>query len=248
MRFRNVMSFATAAIATVAIPFCFAGCGPMARVGELQTENLSVPLGAAKSVHAHLQMGAGELAISGGSAQLLDGTIEYNVPEWKPDMSYSINGGQGSLMLMQPESTHSAMGGVKYNWKLHFNNAIPLDLTIEMGAGDSTLNFTGMALRNLDVKMGAGDSRIDFSGNWKQNLSASLQAGVGEAHIKLPREVGVRVSVQGGLGEVDAPDFKRDGSDYVNDAYGKSPVTLEIHIAGGIGEVHLDLAGATGIV
>lgn len=246
MRLSNVMR--CAAIALAGISFALAGCGPMAHVGALQTENLSVPLGAAKSVRAHLEMGAGELAISGGSSRLLDGAIEYNVPEWKPDMTYTITGDEGSLMLMQSTSVHSAMGGVKYNWNLHFNNAIPLDLTIEMGAGDSNLNFSGMALRTLDVKMGAGESHMDFTGNWKQNLTATLQAGVGEAHLKLPREVGVRVSVQGGLGEVEAPDFKRDGSDYVNDAYGKSPVTLDIHIAGGIGEVHLDLAASRGIV
>ncbi|HEV2287452.1 MAG TPA: toast rack family protein [Candidatus Acidoferrales bacterium] len=248
MRLRNFILFFPAAVALAGLSGCFIDSGSFAHTGELQTQNISVPPGAAKSVRAHLQMGAGELAISGGSSRLLDGTIEYNVPEWKPDMTYSVSDGEGSLRLAQPESSHSAMGGVKYNWNLHFNNAIPLDLTIEMGAGDSNLNFSGMILRSLDVKMGAGESRIDFTGNWKQNLNATLQAGVGEAHLKLPREVGVRVSVQGGLGEVDAPDFKRDGSDYVNDAYGKSPVTLDIRIAGGIGEVHLELAGSRGIV
>ncbi|MFZ0213250.1 MAG: toast rack family protein [Candidatus Acidiferrales bacterium] len=250
MRLRNAMLYLPAAVALAGISGCIIGSGngPLARTGEMQTENISVPLGAAKSVHAHLQMAAGELDISGGSPQLLDGKIHYNVPEWKPDISYSVNGGLGSLMLMQPESHHTTMGGVKYNWTLHFNSTVPLDLVIEMGAGDSTLNFSGMALRNLDVQMGAGDSKVDFSGNWKQSLTASLQAGVGEAHIKLPREVGVRVSVQGGLGSVDAPDFKKDGDDYVNDVYGKSPITLDIHIAGGIGEVHLELVGARAIV
>ncbi|MGB7227245.1 MAG: hypothetical protein WBD26_05770, partial [Candidatus Acidiferrales bacterium] len=60
--------------------------------------------------------------------------------------------------------------------------------------------------------------------------------------------IAVRVSVEGGLGEVDAPDFKRDGSDYVNDAAGKTKNTIEVHISGGIGEVHLELGGSHQIV
>ncbi|MGH9711332.1 MAG: toast rack family protein [Candidatus Acidiferrales bacterium] len=224
------------------------GHGPLAKTGEMQTETLSVPLGAAKSVDVHLQMGAGELNISGSSPQLLDGTIKYNVPDWKPDVSYSVHDGKGALMVMQPEATHTTFGGVKYTWDLHLNNVVPLDVAVEMGAGNSTLNFSGMMLRNLDVQMGAGNSTLDLTGDWKQNVTASIQGGVGEAHVKLPRDVGVRVTVQGGLGSVNAPDFKRDGDDYVNDAYGKSGVTVEVHVTGGIGEVYLELVGIRPIV
>jgi hypothetical protein len=56
------------------------------------------------------------------------------------------------------------------------------------------------------------------------------------------------VTVDGGLGSVDAPDFKKDGDEYVNDAYGKSKVTVEVHVTGGIGEVYLELRGARPIV
>ncbi len=214
---------------TLGVSGCIIGSGhgPMARPAEMQTENVSVPLGAAKSVDVHLQMAAGELDISGGSPQLLDGTIKYNVPEWKPDVSYSVHDGDGSLMVMQPEASHTTIGGVKYTWDLHLNNAVPLNVAVEMGAGNST---------------------VDLTGNWKQNVTASIQGGVGEAHIKLPRDVGVRVTVDGGLGSVDAPDFKKDGDEYVNDAYGKSKVTVEVHVTGGIGEVYLELMGVRPIV
>ena len=224
------------------------GNGPLVHVGEMQTENLSVPAGGAKSVHAHLQMSAGELNISGGSSKLMDGSISYNVPEWKPDLSYNVNDGQGSLMVMEPEQHHTAMGGIKYTWDLHFNDRIPLELAVEMGAGDSKLDLAELQLKDLDVQVGAGDSTIDLTGDWKQDVSVSIQGGVGEVHVKLPRDLGVRVSVEGGLGEVDAPDFKRDGSDYVNDAVGKTKNTIEVHISGGIGEVHLELGASHQIV
>lgn len=256
MELRNAIEITPKALVSLifAVTLGVSGCiigggrGPVARTAEMQTENLSVPLGAAKSVDVHLQMAAGELDISGGSPQLLDGTIKYNVPEWKPDVSYSVHDGNGALMVMQPEASHSTIGGVKYTWNLHLTNAVPLNVAVEMGAGNSTLNFSSITLRNLDVQMGAGNSTVDLTGDWKQNVTASIQGGVGEAHIKLPRDVGVRVTVDGGLGSVDAPDFKKDGDEYVNDVYGKSKVTVEVHVTGGIGEVYLELMGVRPIV
>jgi hypothetical protein len=217
-------------------------------LGPLQTETVSANAGAAKSVHVHLQMAAGRLTLSGGAKHLLDGTISYNVPDWKPDMSYNVSGDSGTLMLMQPESTHTTMGGVKYDWQLHFSNDVPLSMSIEMGAGDSNLDFSGMQLRDLSVEAGAGNGNVDLSGPWKQSASVTFQAGVGSLRLKLPRDAGVHVTVDGGLGSVSAPDFKRDGDAYVNDVYGKSPVTLEVHIEGGVGSVSLELAGSRPIV
>jgi len=254
MKLRNAMGSIPKALAgvfvlTLGISGCIiGGHGPLVNPGEMQSESVSVPLGAARSVSVHFKMAAGELRISGGSPQLLDGTIKYNVPDWKPDISYSVNDGNGALMVMQPETSHTTFGGVKYTWDLHLNNAVPLDVAVEMGAGNSTLNFSSIILRNLDVQMGAGDSTVDLSGDRKQNVTASFQGGVGEAHLKLPRDVGVRVTVDGGLGSVNAPDFKKNGDEYVNDAYGKSAVTIDVHVTGGIGQVYLELVGTRSVV
>lgn len=243
---RNCVAGMAATFALCAAGCFIGGSGRVLEHGPTQTETPSVSLSGAKSVHAHLKMAAGELTISGGSSsasKLMDATIEYNVPEWKPDVSYSVNDGRGSLMVMQPESGHTTMGGVKYTWDLRFNNKVPLELAIEMGAGDSKLNLADLDLQNLDVQVGAGDSTIDLTGDWKQDVSATIQGGVGEVHVKLPRNIGVRVAVEGGLGSVDAPDFQREGSDYVNGAIGKTKNTITVHISGGIGEVHLELGG-----
>lgn len=255
MKLRNVTFEISAALAGIfVLALGISGCvigggnGPFENTGEVQSETLAVPLGAAKSVRVHLKMAAGELNISGGSAQLLDGKIKYNVADWKPDVEYSVHDGEGALMVMQPETSRTTMGGVRYTWDLHLNNAVPLDIAVEMGAGNSTLNFRGMALRNLEVKMGAGNSTVDLSGQRKQNVTATIEGGVGEVHLKLPRDVGVRVSVNGGLGSVSAPDFKKNGDEYENGAYGKSNVTLDVHVSGGIGQVYLELVGSRPVV
>ena len=118
-----------------ALALAAAGCFyiPQEHTGPTQTETLSVPAGAAKSVSVHLKIGAGGLEISGGAQKLMTGTISYNVPDWKPDLSYSVDGARGMLMVMQPEGTHSGGGNIKYDWNLQFSNEMPLDVAVEMG-------------------------------------------------------------------------------------------------------------------
>jgi hypothetical protein len=57
--------------------------------------------------------------------------------------------------------------------------------------------------------------------------------------------MGVRATVEGGIGSVHAPDFRRDGDEYVNDALGKSSSTINLKVEGGVGTVNLDLSGGS---
>ena len=61
---------------------------PAARTGELRTTTVNEqnpPEGAIARVE--LRMGGGSLDLSGGSSNLVSGTIEYNLEEWEPVVS-----------------------------------------------------------------------------------------------------------------------------------------------------------------
>jgi predicted membrane protein len=88
--------------------------------------------------------------------------------------------------------------------------------------------------------MGAGQVNLDLTGDWKKNLSVNIQGGVGNAHIRLPKNVGVEASVSGGIGSVDSGGLKKHDGEYVNDAYGQSPVTVRVTVQGGVGSVDLE--------
>jgi hypothetical protein len=235
------------ALAMIAV---LSGCttGDGYRLRATQTESRTVELGGAKSVQAELKMGAGDLKISGGSASLMNATFKYNVPEWKPEVSYTVEGADGRLEVAQPGHTHTSTGGVKYSWDLHLSNNVPMELSVEMGAGNSELNLSGISLTSLTLQVGAGNADVDLTGDWKHNLTVSIQGGVGQASIQLPQEVGVRANVRGGIGSISAPGFKKDGDSYVNDAYGKSPVSIDLNVQGGIGQVNLKLVGNRPVV
>jgi Cell wall-active antibiotics response 4TMS YvqF len=97
---------------------------------------------------------------------------------------------------------------------------------------------------DLTVQMGAGDTTVDLTGDYTKpfpHIDASIQGGVGEATVLLPRMVGVKVKAQGGLGKIDAKGLQRVDDAYVNDAYGESEVTLRVDIEGGFREINLEV-------
>ncbi|HKO05516.1 MAG TPA: toast rack family protein [Candidatus Acidoferrales bacterium] len=202
-------------------------------------ETKSVDAQHATSVRASVEMSTGELKISGGAAKLLDAAFDYNEGEGHPEVSYDESGLDGHLSISQNEGRHIRLGHEDNRWDLRLNNDAIRELRLQMGAGQGTLNLNGISLKRLEVEIGAGEIVADLTGDWKQDVDVSVQGGVGSATIRLPRNIGVRVHAEGGIGSISVGGLRHDGDYYVNDAYGKSPVTMKVTVEGGIGEIRL---------
>ena len=209
-------------------------------VGKMHDESKYVDLKNAESVRAQLKMGAGELHITGGADQLMEGDFSYNVSEWKPKVSYDVSGGEGELVVKQGSANSGSLGAKARNeWDISLNEEVPTDLVVQMGAGESELDLDSLTLKGVDLKMGAGKSTVDLTGDYAKSFDATIEGGVGEATVLVPSEVGVRVKAEGGLGKINAEGFQREGEAYVNDAYGDSDVTLDVDVRGGVGQINL---------
>jgi N-terminal domain of toast_rack, DUF2154/Domain of unknown function (DUF5668) len=194
----------------------------------------------AKSARAKLQMGAGQLTINSGAGDLLDADFTYSGSYEEPRIDYSVADGVGQLSISQ--DSHSLHFGRSQNdWILHFSKDIPLDLTVEMGAGQGNLHLREIPLTRLDLHMGAGQMDVDLTGDRKTDLTADIEGGVGQADIRLPKNVGVIAHASGGIGSIDVRGLKHDGDSYTNDAYGKSPATIRLKVEGGIGQINLSV-------
>ncbi len=227
-----------------AIVLAALGCvGPSEKPGPIQNESRSVALGGAKSVNAQVTMGAGSLTLLGGAKDLLDANFSYNLPSWKPDLSYTVTGNVGNLSVQQPTSSVKSLGSnVTYIWKLRLNNDVPINLQTTLGAGESNIILSNMSLTGLSIQSGAGNITIDLSGNWRNSLNASIKAGVGNLVLVIPKNTGAIVYVSQGIGSVEAGSgLKSTGKAYTNDAYGKSKTNLSINVESGIGKVKLSL-------
>jgi hypothetical protein len=218
-----------------------AACGSGGRVGELRTESQSVELGDADSVRVEIEMGAGDLVLTGGAQDLLEADFTYNVDKLQPSVEYA----DGRLVVRQPEiGGLPALQGItdfRNEWDLRLNDQVPMALTLNMGAGTSDLRLGGLSLTGLDVNLGAGLSTIDLTGDWSNDLEAAIETGAADLTVRLPRDVGVRVEVDAGPTAVSAPDLTQNGNVYTNDAYGSADVNLRIDINAGIGVITLEL-------
>jgi hypothetical protein len=192
----------------------------------------------AKSVAATLRLGAGELNLSGGSAHLLNANFHYDRKWDNPTVNYHLSGDKGILEVKQ-ESGGANFGPSSNTWDLNFSNDIPLELRVDMGAGQGNLKLRDMDVTDLELHMGAGQVILDLTGPRKSDLNVSVKGGVGQATIRLPREVGVTAHAAGGIGSIRADGLHENGSEYRNDAYGKTPHKITLDVQGGIGEIEL---------
>ena len=183
-------------------------------------------------------MPAGELKLSGGANQLMEADFNYDEAEGKPETSYRVSGGTGELDVTQPGKKFH-FGPAHNDWNIRLANDVPMQLKADMGAGQSDLKIGDLSLTRLDISMGAGQFTADLTGDWKKDLDAEIHGGVGHAIILLPEDVGVRVHATGGIGSISSGGLKRDGDEYVNEMYGKSPVTLRLDVSGGVGNIDL---------
>jgi hypothetical protein len=192
------------------------------------------------SVRVEITYGAGDLKVTGGAEKLLADFI-YNVAKLKPECGIHC----GKLVVQQPSAEGlPALQGLtdfRNEWDLHISNEVPMDLSVDMGAGVSNLQLAGLSLTGLDVNLGAGDHTVDLSGDWARNLDATIDAGAAVINLRLPSDVGVRVEVEAGPHTIETTGLTKDGNVYTNAAYGVSDVTLQIDLQAGIGSINLEV-------
>lgn len=210
--------------------------------GMRRTER-TVEGGHARSVNAQVELGAGELTVSGGSGNLLDAKFDEPGSDGEPQVAYEQADGVGELKISQERSGphFSYPGHSDSRWNLRFGAGTPLDLKIDLGAGQGNLDLRGLPVTKLVLNIGAGQVNADLTGERKEDLDADIEGGVGEAVIRLPRNVGVTVEASGGIGSIDTHGLKHEDGRYVNDAYGKGGATIHLKVEGGIGHINLAL-------
>jgi hypothetical protein len=207
----------------------------------LQTESQSVDLGDEESVSVEINLGAGNLEVTGGAEQLLEADFSYNVAKLKPEMEYT----NGTLIVRQPEAngTPSLINILDFRneWDLQLNDDVPMDLKVDAGAGSGDLQLAGLPLTGLDITLGAGIYTVDLSGDWAGDLDVTIDTGASHLSVVLPKDVGVRVKLDPGANMIDTTGLTKDGDIYTNAAYGVAEVSMRIDLVAGIGQVNLDV-------
>jgi hypothetical protein len=127
-----------------------------------------------------ISFGAGKLTLSPGTENLVEGTAIYNVEDLKPTIEKSgsnIEISQGDFRRLPP------LNDMKNEWDLKLGDT-PLDLTVQAGAYDGTLELGGLALKSLTVRDGASNVELSFDEPNQTEMSI-LRYETGASDVKL---------------------------------------------------------------
>ncbi len=224
-------------LVVLALASLVAGCD---EPRDVRTETRTVALEGATRAEVGLHMNAGELKVRGADqAALLEAAFEYNRDRYRPEVDYRRFGDKGVLQVRHSRRHGIPFGRVRNRWDLNLSKAVPLDLDIDLGAGQSNIDLRGLKLQRVEIDMGVGEMTLDLQGPYEQSFGVKIDGGVGSGKITLPSEVGVRVKVDGGIGSINVHGLTKQGGAYVNEAYGRSAITIEVDIDAGIGSLDL---------
>ena len=207
---------------------------------RIRSHSEEVDLEDADSVDVEILMGAGKLEVSGGADQLLEGDFTYSDRDYAPDISYRVRStGSGSLQIEQQDKQGVQVHtNFKNEWDLRFNNDVPMEIEVTLGAGEAILNLEDLKLNAFTMKMGAGAAYVDLSGEMAQDISVDIQGGVGELTLILPPDTNIEADVTGGLGEINTSGLYRENTHYISKYSGDGPV-LTLIIQTGVGKLNL---------
>lgn len=207
---------------------------------DVRSETQTVALEGASRVEVSLNMNAGELKVRASDQEaLLEASFEYSRDRDRPVVDYHRFGDKGTLQVRRARRHGIPFGRIRNRWDVNLSRAVPIELAVDLGAGQSDLDLRGLKLRRLEIDMGVGEMTLDLQGPHEQSFDVKIDGGVGSGKLYLPSEVGVRVRVDGGIGSVNAHGLTKQGGAYVNEAYGRSAVIIEVDIDAGIGSVEL---------
>jgi hypothetical protein len=206
--------------------------------GPLENSTETIALDGAEKTRVELRMGAGELRMSGGAAQLMEGNFRYAGPGMKPVVRHTRNESRSVVTIDQPTGMHIGNDG-DMRWDIKLNDKQATDIVAHLGAGEANLNFSSMNLRDVEVHMGVGELNLDLRGKPQHDYDVEVHGGVGEATILLPKDAAIEADVKGGIGDISVRGLEKRNGKYINPAQVNAPITIRLDIAGGVGQINL---------
>jgi hypothetical protein len=198
---------------------------PVTRPGDTQTVTLNENVDTDDTARVMIGMGGGTLNISGGGQSLVDGTIAYNLAEWEPIVersSSAVRIQQEIRTIPIPQTGQSMLN----QWDLRLGST-PMELEINAGAHDGTLDLSGVPLRRFDFTGGASNTTIRFDTPNPERMDI-LDFRTGASNIQI---IGL------GNANVDQMAFTGAAGDYTLDFSGEAQADSLVEISGAVGNM-----------
>ena len=126
-------------------------------------------------------------------------------------------------------------------WKIRASSeAVPLDLNVELGAGDSSLDLGSLNLASLTVSTGVGDTEIDISRYRGGPYHAEIHNGVGDLTLRIDKNSNTRIRMHQGVGDITTNGIEQNNEYYTTPGFNPALPVNEITVTQGIGSIQLE--------
>lgn len=179
MNVKIILAILVLALASLACGFSI-NLPARQKAGPEVKEEITVADPGSDETRLTVSFGAGKLTLSPGAKNLVDGTAIYNVEDLKPQIQKngsSIEIKQGDFHNLPP------FDDMKNEWDLQLSDT-PLDLAVNAGAYEGTLDLGGLALKSLTVRDGASHVDLSFLEPNQTEMSL-LRYETGASDVKL---------------------------------------------------------------
>lgn len=156
-----------------------------------------------------LNLGAAKITIDGGSSQLFDGA--YDTSFGPVVVDEHLDGTTQQDTLHQDRANGWWFGSHQNTVDLHFSDTAPLNLNVDTGAADLTLDASTLTLKHLTVNAGASSLNLKL-GPAMDNGVVAVKAGASSIRLTAPKSVGVKLSVDSAVSGKTLPEFTNLGS------------------------------------
>lgn len=205
-----------------------------------QGETIEVPIGDATQARISIEPGAGRLILDRTdiAEMLLTGTV----PPAREGSSVIVDTSQeGSLAKVDISSA-----GLQFfysqdqmAWDLGVTGELPVEMEVDLAAGESYLNLGGLNLENLDYSMAVGAVQIVLSD--ADNFNGKLSGAIGTLRIVVPQNVGVEIQMNTALVYRNIPeDYTRHDHLYTSPNYDQAEYRIRLEVNLAIGQVMVE--------
>ena len=171
---------------------------------EVQTDRYTAPIEAATAANVNLNFSVGEAIVQplDDPRQLIDadlthfGEIEFTTTG---DRTKTITLQQKESLKLDWSDWVASRGHEELRWQVGLNPQVPLDLHINGGMGDVTLNLADLELTGLRANGGAGTVSIDLPAT-ERHYAANINGGLGNVRITVPDRADANLQINGGAG------------------------------------------------
>ncbi len=164
------------------------------------------------------------------------------------DLAAALSSGDGDFDLKALDLRTLSVDASSGDINVDLSGELPAlrRVNLDSSSGDVDLLLKGRygTYIELDVENSSGDVNVDLLGQWESTLGANISTSSGDVTLRLPADVGVRVRTRTRSGDVSARGMTLDSEDgdgavYVNGAFRKTLITLQIDVEVSSGDITL---------